>query len=626
MAQIGIPDNTDEAIAIQQATFITSSAQATLLPNSRRLVAGTGIQFVTTTPGQWRIDCTVTPGSGGGEPDTDDQTADEVPYPRNGQTTAGGALDNIYTTLSGTPLTAIERQYVLRDGVNGIVAGVVDDAQAAINLAAINALIVQCVTENCKLKVDGDTFHIFGGPIFVPVNAFGFRWEGLLNTAIVQRSDNTAIFQLGEVGAGSGNILIGAILDGCSLFYLNDQAGNGTATTIGATMLVIGNTWFCTVRNWRNCNTTSPNRPYRCMYIQQGVTAFSNRYENVKNFQGHQTLFQASNFATGNAYTNIYNSGVGPSGTSQSVAAPIVFEMASGAQTHDSVLNQFNVEWCNSNKLFRFANIRGLVINSPHIEQCRLSGLDPCIVSNLISNVTFNGGCILDVYITTALVTVSAGGGPSVVRPFNNGVMVWNGFIWVNNLTSYINMPFMLHYQANSEGLTTNTGRTTFVQPEFVNGSGAVLRDNLKVDSLLGGTDKDGGVWGNLFMRGAARIECGGAMTRVYEPVITLDSTRQLYGAACIDATFIVPSNITAGNIVVTLPRYMGPPGSRWGTTPVYPGLVLRATRGGTTVNQITFNNWDGAAVSTIATGQPTSQRYFYVDSTGNWALASSLP
>lgn len=617
---IGIPDQTDEALAIQQATFATLTNQRTTLPNSKRMVAGTGMQLVQTTD-TLTFNCTVT-GGGGGGPDTDDQTADEVPYTRNAQATTGGALDSIFTQLSGVGAVT-ERQYIVRNGVDGIVTGTVDDAQAAINRAAIQNIIQLCVDNNAIFKIDGDTFHIHGAPLVIPVDAFGFRWQGLLQTTIVQRSSNMAILQVGEVGAGSGNILIGAIIDGVSLFYSSDQAGQGTATTVGSTMLVVGNTWFCTLRNIRCCNTTSPNRPYRCMYAAQGVTAFSNRYENIKLFQAHQTLLQAANFATGNAYTNIYCSGVGPSGTAQSVAAPVVFAMASGAQTHDSVCNQFNVEWCISNKLMLFSNIRGLVMNSLHIEQCRLSGATSAIISNQISNVTINGGCILDVYITNAIVSDAF---PAVVRPFNNGVTVWNGFIWVNNSTSYINMPFYLHYQQDNEGFTTNTGRTTFVQPEFVNGSGSVLRDNLRVDRLMGGTDKDGGVWGNLFLRGAARIECGGAQTRVFEAVHTVDSTRTVYGADYIGATLIVPSNLTGGPISVTVSNMMGPPGSRWGNKRVPPFSEIRIIRGGTATNDATFNSYNGAAFAVIANGAATSSIYAYWDSDGTMAVASQLP
>lgn len=512
------------------------------------------------------------------------------------------------TEIESGSAALVRTRYVIRDGVDGIVSGTVDDAQAAVNLAAMQAIVDEADANGGMIEMEQEEIQIAGGPLIVRSTANGLVWDSPTFARLTQRTDNVSILQLGD----TSNVCQNLRFSGINLHYLNDQSGNTNANAC-----VIYNQWKSSIGNIQVANTLTNSRPYRGIYIPQSQTVFSCYFWNWYSFQAHFSLLHIANFGTGNVYDNVYLSGVGSDSAAGSVTNPFLWEMSGGSQMHDSVFNQLNVEWCITNKCLRFNNVRGAVVNSLHVEQCKLAGAGPTIISNSISNVLINSGAILDVIITATDVTDAF---PSVVRTLNNGRTQWNSMTWVNNSTAYITMPYYIHYQADNEGYITLPGKLVAHNRQFIDGTGTALRDNCIVDRTLGGTDMDGGVWGNLYLTGESRLSSGCGMTRCAEAEHRVDVTKTIYGQDYEDATLTVPGAL-AGNITITFSNKMGPSGSRWANVPVRTGATIRVVRGGTTTNAVTFNNYEATQIGSIANGVATSDITFYFDGT-NWVAA----
>lgn len=521
-------------------------------------------------------------------------------------------FEEVYADIAeleaGVP-TLIRKRYVIRDGIDGIVKDTVDDAQAAVNLAAMQAIVDEADANGGIIEMEQETIEISGGPLIVRSSANGLIWDSPTFARLTQRTDNVAILQLGDTAAVGQNLRF----SGINLHYLNDQSGNTSANAC-----VIYNQWKSSIGNIQVANTLTTARPYRGIYIPQNQTLFSCNFSNLYVFQPHFSCLHIANFGTGNAFTNVYLSGTGPAGTAQAVTNPFLWEMSGGSQMHDSVFNQLNVEWCITNKCLRFNNVRGAVVNSLHVEQCILAGAGPTIISNSISNILINSGAILDVIVTATDVTDAF---PSVVRTLNNGRTQWNTMTWVNNSTAYITMPYYIHYQADNEGVITLPGKLVCVNRQFIDGAGTALRDNCIVDRTLGGTDMHGGAWGNLYLTGESYLTSGCGMTRCVEAEHRVDVTKTIYGQDYEDGTLTIPGNLTGGNITITLSNRMGPASSRWANVPVRSGSTLSVVRGGTTTNTVAFNNHDATEITTIGNGVATSRINFYFNGT-DWVSA----
>lgn len=517
-----------------------------------------------------------------------------------------GTPTEIESGGAGAP-SLIRQRYVIRDGIDGIVSGDVDDAQAAVNLAAMQAIVDEADGNAAAVEMDQETIEIAGGPLIIRSSANGMIWDSPTFARLTQRTNNVPVLQIGD----TSNVCQNLDFSGINLHYLNDQAGNTSANAC-----VIYNQWKSTIGKIQVANTLTTARPYRGIYIPQSQTLFSCNFHNLYSFQAHYSLLHISNFGTGNAYTNVYLSGVGSDSEAQSVSFPLLFDMG-GGQIHDSVFNQLNLEWCITNTLMRFNNIRGPVINSLHMEHNHLSGAGASFLYNVISNVQINSMLMLDNHINDALVTDSI---PSIFKYFNNGRTNVDTFTWISNSAGYVDMPFYLHYQADSDGFTTQPARTTIRNFQLVDASGTSLRDNVRIDRVFGGTDIHGGSWGNTQLQGAAEVIAGGAMTRLIESDRRVDASKTIYGQESLGGTVTVPGSLS-GNITLTLSNRMGPTDSRWGNVPIPEGGVISVVRGGTHVNTTTVNNHDGTTIGTFSNGGATTRLNFYM-SAGDWVAA----
>lgn len=503
--------------------------------------------------------------------------------------------------------------YYIKNGasINGysIVTGSVDDAQANTNRLAIQAFIDLADATEGRLEVSSETFEIFGGPVIFRATAFGIKWRGQLSTTLRQRSDNVAILQLGDTGAGGQ--VIGLDFDGVTLHYLNDQAGN-----TGANMLVVGNQWLGKYRNVRCGNTITLARSYRCVYYPGGSSVFSCHGEDIYAWQAYQSLLDIENFGTGNVLTNFYGSGVGFTGAAGVVARPIEIRVGSGSQLHDSALSQINIETLITNRMFYTANWRSFTITSFHVEHVTVSGAGASFFYNEISTANITGLMFLDCRINSAEVTDSI---PAIFKFFNDGITTVNGFTWVNNTGSNVNMNYYLSYQADSDGINSSSARLILNSPQFVDGTGTVVRDNMRISRTVGGTDMDGASWGNLFMRAATSIRVGGARTFVQEAKLRVDATTTLYGIIEKDAEVVVL--VHAANIVITLSNKLAPLGSRWANVDVDDNTIMTIIVLGTSTGTTRVNNHDGTEIFTHPTATATA-RYNIRKSGGNWILA----
>jgi len=531
-------------------------------------------------------------------------------------TNVQGAIEEILQ--SGIAPAVVRATNVIRGGLNGIQSGVLDDIAADANRQAIQAQIDNAVTFG-KI-VEGDTsnggeFQIAGGPITVPGSATAFTWRARPTFTFRQRSNNMPVLQLGVVGSGTTALMFD--WDGCTLHYQNDQP---VAENPNSAALVFGNAWLSRFANIRVCNTISSTRPADCVKVAQGAAFFSNKVSNLFCFQPYRYALNIANFGTENQWDNIYLSGVGPSGSAQSLSALLMWEVGSGQQTHGTVFNGVNFEWAITNNIMRINNARGVVFNSPHIEQCRLSGANAAVIRNTISQLLFNGGCILDIHILSSLV---ADNNPSIVRHFNNGRTQWNAFWWLSNQASYVNRPFYMHFQAGNEGFNTQPGKLLLFHPQWIDGgSSTSLRDNLRIDRTMGGVDMYGGDWGTMYTQAATEVHSGAGMTRVIEGDLRVDVNKTLYGSQIESARVTIPGTLSA-NIAITLSDRMGPPDSRWGNAIVPDGAIVTVLRGGTTVMNSEIKNHDGTTITTIGAGLESRQLNFQkVD--GDWTLLST--
>src|SRR5262245_8167120 len=503
--------------------------------------------------------------------------------------------------------------YYIKNGasISGltIVTGSVDDAQADINRQAIQAFIDLADATEAQLFVSSEIFEIFGGPVIFRATAFGIKWRGQLSTTLRQRSNNVAVLQLGDTGAGGQ--VIGLDFDGATLHYLNDQAGN-----TGANMLVIGNQWLGKYRNIRCGNTITLARPYRNIYYQGGSSVFSCHGEDIYGWQPYQSFLDIENFGTGNVLTNCYFSGVGFSGVAQVVARPVEIRVGTGSQLHDSAISQLNIETLITNRMFYTANWRSFKIDSFHVEHVTLSGAGASFFYNEISTPVIDGLMFLDCRINTAEVTDSI---PAIFKFFNDGITTVTGFTWVNNVSSNINMPYFISYQADSDGINSSSARLILNSPQFVDGVGTVVRANMRISRSVGGTDMDGAVWGNLSMRAATSIRVGGDRTFVQEPKLRIDSSLTLYGIQSVDAEAVVL--VHAANITINMSDRLAPPISRWQNARIKDEEIMSFVVLGTSTGTTRVENHDGTEIFTHPTATATT-RYNLRKSGGNWALA----
>jgi hypothetical protein len=509
--------------------------------------------------------------------------------------------------VSGTAPALIHPTRVIRNGVDGVVSGTLNETDATVNRTQINNIISAAATAKAWIEPDGATFNIGGGPINIPNGA---KWKGQFATTIAQRTNNVAIVQIGATGAGaiSSNIEF----DGASLFYGADQAGNTSAVS-----LLLGNMWQSDIRNVRCCNTTSTNRPYINIKIPQGVSFFSNTLTNIYAIQAYYSNLWRENFGTGNTYRDIYLSCVGPAGTAQICSFPYRLDVNS-QQVHGDNHDQLNLEWHITNQLMRFNNARSLNFNSLHIEQNQLSGAGASYIYNALSNVNINGLMFLDNWIRNATVSDTI---PAIFKCFNDGMTNVNGFTHNNNSGSYIDKAYYLAYQDLNDGYNSNPSIVTINHPQFVDAAGTSIQTYMRPDRSLGGTDFDSVVWPSQIYVRARSMVLNNVLPTVENGVIRLTGTptsSRLYGQVIGRRLMVQVSGTLGATSEVILDNFMAPTGARWASAPVPDGTVVEFRRAGTHVNDFNIKRHDGTTLVTMPNGSGTSRRYA-VKVAGDW-------
>jgi hypothetical protein len=520
------------------------------------------------------------------------------------------AIDEVAAGLAGVP-TLIRRRYVIRNGVNGIVSGTVDNTQAEVNRAAVQAIIDAADANGGGVEMDQEEIQIATGPIIVRNTAGGLIWDSPTYARFTQRTNNVGILQIGD----ATDICQNLDFSGVNLHYLNSQAAN-----TGGIACRVYNQWKSRIGKIQVANTITAAQPYIGIQLTQSQSVFSCDFHNLFSFRAAQYALHIQNFGTGNSWLNTYLSAVGTNGAASAIAALLYWEIASGQQMHDSSWKQLNGEWAITNTVFRFNNVRGACFNSTHLEQCILSGANATMLHNIISNLQFNSLQLLDMRIQGA----SASDHPSIHKSFNNGRTNVDTLCWVNNNSSYIDRNFYEHYQQDSDGFTTQPGYFQKRSWSWVDGVGTVLRDNIRPDRTLGGTDKDGAAWGNLDVLSGAEAVYGGAMSHMKGANLRVTTTKTLYGQYMRDCpTLTVPGNPNAGaDISITLSNFMGPTSSRWANTPIPDGSIIGIHRGGTTSGVVHILRHDGTEILTLPSGA-ASATYHVHKINGQWAATT---
>lgn len=622
-------------------TFITYTDETAQLTNSRRLVAGANASLNFSTTGQVIVSCTQPSVpvdiSGLSYYTIDDETGD---LPNSRQITWGSGLE---ASISATGA----RITVPGGGAGGVT---IDDVRAALdadnefreevivnywpgivgnsaslsmssavrlaNGAAFQECIDYCVANRKRFRMVWDTIQIeqagglqirsvardnttgevvaIGSPGSTTVHPTGFTWLAPLTAEIHQYATNTPILQI--VPIDNPSAIFGIDFYGCTLHYGQDESLN-----TGSVALLLGPLWLCRIGGIRVANTTTLNKNYRGIFNPQTEFFFSNHLYDVKVWKSSQSLLELQSTGTGNLFNNIYLSGVTSSVTAGTVASPFKYSHPTSGQFHGNIFNQFNIEWCQSNKLIDVQNARGITFNGVHLEQNRLSGNNACLVNAVISDMTFNGLMALDNRFESGTTTGTA---PAWFASFNDsGITVQNMGFRINS-SSYMNVNVFMFHQ--NSGIT-NTPARIHIDNLRLQDTGSALRKFLRVDSTDMGT-----AFGELALLAAGEVHIGEPVSRLERAEYSLAASTVVYGAQASDAFIRAPSSLTS-TLAVQLSRYMGPVGSRGDLIPVARGTVCTIRRSaGTTVNSMVIENMEEGTRVTASLTAATSVRLLF--------------
>lgn len=592
---------------IQSLTFITTGDETAAAPNSKRLIAGTGIEL--------SVSATVRISSTGGG--------------------SGLSIGEVLSTLDSAEEFREEVIVNYWPGIVGNSASLsMSSAVRVANGLAFQDCIDFCVGKRKRLRMVWDTIQIElpGGleirSVWVddttgevlslsavgstPVHPTGFTWIAPLTAEIHQYATNTPVLTI--VPVDNPSAIFGIDFYGCTLHYGQDESANTSSNA-----LVLGPLWLCRIGGIRVASTTTTNKNYRACFQPQSEFFFSNHLYDMKLFKSSQSLMELQSTGTGNLFDNIYLSGVSSSGVAASVASPFKYSHPSAGQFHGNVFNQFNIEWCQANKLIDVQNARGITFNGVHLEQNRLSGNNACLVNVAIADVTFNGLMALDNRYETGTVSGTA---PSWFSSFNDsGITVQNMGYRINS-SGYMNTNVFMFHQ---NGGITNTPARIHIDNLRLQDTGSALRRFLKVDS-----DDMDTAFGELALLNVGEVHIGEPSSRLERAEYSIAASTVVYGAMSDEAFIRGPASLTS-TLHVQLSRYMGPPGSRGDLIPVKRGAMATVRRSaGTTVNSFVIENqeegtrilssltaatsvrlyFDGARWTTASRGEPAVLRY----------------
>jgi hypothetical protein len=577
---------------LQSLTFITSSDETARAPLSKRIVAGSGIAISISA----QVAISATGGGGGGV------TIDEV----------RAALD----------ADAEFREEVIVNYWPGIVTNqqslshTVSAAVRVTNGLAFQECLDFCVGNRKRFRFVRGTIEIdlAGGVILRPVgvdnitgeivaagtagsttiNPTGFTWDATLSSEIHQFATNTPILTLIPTSGVSGQF--GIDFYGCTLHYGQDEGANTSSNAF-----VCGPMWLCRIGGLRISNTITNNRSYRGFYVPQTEFWFSNHVYDVKVFRSTQSLMAIQSVGTGNLFNNIYLSGVTTTSTAGSVANPFLYSHPTSGQFHGNVFNQFNIEWCQSNKLIEVQNARGMVFNGVHLEQNRLSGSNGCLVRNIISDITFNGLMVLDNRYESGTVS---GVAPAWFTFFQDGSITIQNMGFRLNTSSFMNVNVFMVHQDN--GLA-NTPARIHIENLRMQDTGGAVRRFLKVDSDDMDTD-----FGELAMIACGEVHIGEPMTHLERAEFSLAASTVFYGAQLKEAFIKAPASLSV-TLNIQLSRYMGPPTARGHLIPIERGCRATIRRSsGTSPLPFTISNLEEGSVVTASLTAGTSLRLVF--------------
>jgi hypothetical protein len=606
-------------------TFVTVTDETATLANSRRLVAGSNVSLNYSTSHQVIINI-ATPAV---PPDLRSLT-----FVTTGDETAAAPLSKQLVAGSGVALS-ISAQVTISAPGGGVT---IDDVRAALdadqefreevivnywpgvvpnsrslsqtvsaavrvtNGTAFQECIDYCVANRKRFRMVRDVIEIDlpGGLEIrswslsgVTVNPTGFQWVAPLSAEIHQFATNTPILTIAPL---SGSAQFGIDFYGCTLHYGQDESANTSSNA-----LVLGPLWLCRIGGIRIANTLTLNKNYRGIYNPQTEFFFSNHLYDIKVFKSTQNLLAIQSIGTGNLLNNIYLSGVSAAGVASSVSTPFLYSHPTSGQFHGNVLSQFNIEWCQSNKLIEVQNARGMAFNGVHLEQNRLSGSNACLVHAIISDISFNGLMVLDNRYESGTVS---GVAPAWFASFNDSSIIVNNMGYRINTSSFMNVNVFMFHQNN--GLTNTPARIT-INNLRLQDTGGALRRFLKVDS-----DDLDTAFGEVGLIAAGQVNIGEPFTHLERAEFSLAASTVFYGALASEAFLKVPASISS-TVVVQLSRYMAPAGARGERMPVRAGTVMAVRRSaGTPVNSMVVSNYEDETLITSSLTPATTLRLVF--------------
>jgi hypothetical protein len=626
-------------------TFITVTDETAQLANSRRLVAGANVSLNYSTSHQVIVSATFPPTS----PDlsglsfvTLDDERGAAPDSRQLVAGAGVAISASATAVTisvpGGAVTiddvrdALGADEEFRGEVIGSQwPGFIMDAQTdpdrlASGTALQEALDYAVGTQQIfRLLTGSHRFNLPGGlqiravgvdditGAIVPAgtagstlrNPTGFTWRALMGTTLVQYATNTPILVIAPI---TGDAQFGIDVYGGSFFYGQNEGAN-----TGSNAVILGPLWLCRIGGLRIANTTTNNFAYRGLYNPTCEFFFSNHIYDVRVFKATQSLLELGSTGTGNLWDNIYLSGVTSGGVAGSVVTPFRWQHSGFGQMHGSVFNQFNVEWCISNTLMTFANVRGATFNGVHLEQCRLTGANPTLCLASIADVNFNGLMVLDVRIETSLVT----GAPCLFRMANDSGIAVDTMAYRINNSTYVNLDTFIVHQLDANGWDSTPGKVS-IRNFKMQDSGTALRDFLRFDRTV--DEPDHGILGLI---GAQEIfvspEPG---SRMRGAEISRNYASVIYGAIAEDAFIKYPTSMSS-TVTLGLSRWQGPAGTRAASVPVKRGtqLSIRRPGGGSGGAVLVKNLEDDTTLTAMATPGQTLR---YTFDGARWSLSGA--
>lgn len=496
-------------------------------------------------------------------------------------------------------------------------------SQRATNGTVLQAAINAAISAGKIFEFEPNLVEINNSAgILVPAQQNGFTWRGQIGgnsqngyggTQIVQFYATSPGAPVLTIGDTTGSTTFGRLdFDGVHVRYGTPQTGFTGANTLVIGACTAGSINNIGVQQGGSYSSGAPqgNNGYNGVVFTGGFFFSMTCGGRWEIFGAQNTLFQATNWITGNVVDNLYmNQGGG------AAYVPLTGNYIYMNPSGGGVFHEVNCEWGQCNRVMDVEQTSGLRFGVLHIEGISFAGFVP--------HVCFHAGADIDIgclqLVSSQILAANLTGGTTNIVMFHDFPAT----------PSQIRIG-MLQLAANTAGLMDSPIWISAVRGEWNGGTYGIGHGTFKIENLLisdgSGTnqfahtvyDENMQYSSTAFQppQLAGAYEWGVSGSSVKNAMIPISATYTHYGQY-IDATLLVPTSVTG--FTITLSNIMGPGGTQ---KPAINNRVHFTRKGGTFSGTVTIVN-GGAGGGTLATstsGTTTPTDYDFIFDGTNWA------